>query len=104
MQKTFADFEYDHRKRKTRRKQLLERMDALTPWGALLLGFAKLMGRAVYGMSFKGFTRLRFGGRASDRPIEGRFVLLPAEKAIYRKKFHAVPRNNQHDAAGSEIP
>ena len=35
MQKTFADLEYDHKKRKTRREQFLERMDALIPWRAL---------------------------------------------------------------------
>ena len=35
MQKTFADLEYDHKKRKTRREQFLDRMDALLPWRAL---------------------------------------------------------------------
>jgi IS5 family transposase len=35
VQKTFADLEYEHKERKTRREVFLERMDALIPWGAL---------------------------------------------------------------------
>lgn len=34
-QKTFADLEYEHKKRKTRREKFLERMDALIPWKRL---------------------------------------------------------------------
>lgn len=34
-QKSFADLEYDHKKRKTRREKFLERMDALIPWKRL---------------------------------------------------------------------
>lgn len=34
-QKTFADLEYDHKKRKTRREKFLERMDGLIPWKRL---------------------------------------------------------------------
>jgi transposase, IS5 family len=34
-QKTFAELEYDHKKRKTRREKFLERMDALIPWKRL---------------------------------------------------------------------
>ena len=31
-QRSFADLEYAAKKRKTRREQFLERMDALIPW------------------------------------------------------------------------
>ena len=31
-QPTFADLEYDGKKRKTRRERFLERMDGLIPW------------------------------------------------------------------------
>ena len=31
-QQTFADVEYSHRKRKTRREQFLNTMDRLMPW------------------------------------------------------------------------
>ncbi len=31
-QPTFADLEYERKKRKTRREIFLERMDALIPW------------------------------------------------------------------------
>ncbi len=34
-QKSFADIEYDNKKRKTRREKFLERMDALIPWARL---------------------------------------------------------------------
>jgi hypothetical protein len=34
-QKSFADLEYDHKKRKTRRELFLERMDTLIPWKSL---------------------------------------------------------------------
>lgn len=34
-QKTFADLEYEHKKRKTRREKFLERMDTLIPWKRL---------------------------------------------------------------------
>jgi len=34
-QKTFADLEYEHKKRKTRREKFLERMDGLIPWKRL---------------------------------------------------------------------
>ena len=34
-QKSFADLEYDHKKRKTRREKFLERMDGLIPWQRL---------------------------------------------------------------------
>lgn len=34
-QKSFADLEYDHKKRKTRREKFLERMDGLVPWQRL---------------------------------------------------------------------
>ena len=34
-QPTFADLDYQHRKRKTRRKAFLERMDSLIPWQSL---------------------------------------------------------------------
>ena len=34
-QPTFADLEYECKKRKTRRKLFLERMDGLIPWGQL---------------------------------------------------------------------
>lgn len=34
-QKTFADVEYDRKKRKTRREEFLERMEALIPWERL---------------------------------------------------------------------
>ena len=34
-QPTFADLEYDSKKRKTRREIFLERMDALIPWEQL---------------------------------------------------------------------
>ena len=34
-QKTFADVEYDHKKRKTRREKFLDRMDGLIPWKRL---------------------------------------------------------------------
>ena len=33
-QPTFADLEYDGKKRKTRRERFLERMDGLIPWEA----------------------------------------------------------------------
>lgn len=35
VQKTFADLEYDGKKRKTRRERFLERMEALIPWERL---------------------------------------------------------------------
>jgi IS5 family transposase len=35
LQKTFADLEYDSKKRKTRRERFLERMDKLIPWSRL---------------------------------------------------------------------
>ena len=34
-QRTFADLEYDDKKRKTRRERFLERMDGLIPWERL---------------------------------------------------------------------
>ena len=34
-QPTFADLEYEGKKRKTRREVFLERMDGLIPWGEL---------------------------------------------------------------------
>ena len=34
-QPTFADLEYDGKKRKTRRERFLERMDGLIPWERL---------------------------------------------------------------------
>ncbi len=34
-QPTFADLEYEGKKRKTRREKLLERMDSLIPWEEL---------------------------------------------------------------------
>ena len=34
-QTTFADLDYQHKKRKTRREAFLERMDALIPWERL---------------------------------------------------------------------
>ena len=34
-QPTFADLEYDGKKRKTRREMFLERMDSLIPWDQL---------------------------------------------------------------------
>ena len=34
-QPTFADLEYDGKKRKTRREIFLERMDSLIPWGQI---------------------------------------------------------------------
>jgi IS5 family transposase len=34
-QPTFADLEYECKKRKTRRELFLERMDGLIPWGQL---------------------------------------------------------------------
>ena len=34
-QKTFAELEYDHKKRKTRREKFLERMEELIPWKRL---------------------------------------------------------------------
>ena len=34
-QPTFADLEYDGKKRKTRRERFLERMDGLIPWDRL---------------------------------------------------------------------
>jgi len=34
-QRTFAEAEYDHKKRKTRREKFLERMDGLIPWKRL---------------------------------------------------------------------
>ena len=34
-QPTFADLEYDGKKRKTRREMFLERMDGLIPWEKL---------------------------------------------------------------------
>ena len=34
-QPTFADLEYDGKKRKTRREIFLERMDSLIPWDQL---------------------------------------------------------------------
>lgn len=34
-QKSFADLEYEHKKRKTRREKFLERMDGLMPWKRL---------------------------------------------------------------------
>ncbi len=34
-QPTFADLEYDGKKRKTRREMFLERMDSLIPWGQI---------------------------------------------------------------------
>ena len=34
-QPTFADLEYEHRKRKTRREVFLEKMNAVIPWGRL---------------------------------------------------------------------
>ena len=34
-QKSFADLEYEYKKRKTRRQLFLERMDALIPWKRL---------------------------------------------------------------------
>ena len=35
VQKTFADLEYDNKKRKTRRERFLERMEKLIPWDRL---------------------------------------------------------------------
>ena len=40
-QKTFADLEYEHKKRKTRREKFLERMDALIPWKRLEKGIRR---------------------------------------------------------------
>ena len=34
-QKSFAELEYDNKKRKTRREKFLERMDSLIPWTKL---------------------------------------------------------------------
>ncbi len=39
-QPTFADLEYNSKKRKTRREIFLERMDSLVPWEQLEEGFA----------------------------------------------------------------
>ena len=36
IEKTFADLEYENKKRKTWRELFLNRMDALIPWDALV--------------------------------------------------------------------
>ena len=36
MERSFADLEYEIKKRKTRRERFLGKMDALIPWGKLL--------------------------------------------------------------------
>ena len=38
-QPTFADLEYECKKRKTRRELFLERMDGLIPWGSWRVAF-----------------------------------------------------------------
>ena len=54
-QPTFADLEYEGKKRKTRREVFLERMDGLIPWGELEerimpeLQIPKLRERGRYG-------------------------------------------------------
>ena len=36
MERSFADLEYETKKRKTRRERFFERMEALIPWSTLL--------------------------------------------------------------------
>ena len=44
-QPTFADLEYECKKRKTRRELFLERMDGLIPWGQLTVRHSTILSR-----------------------------------------------------------
>ena len=48
-QMTFAEVEYEGKKRKTRREKFLERMDGLIPWKKLELQLAKKYSKGKVG-------------------------------------------------------
>ena len=48
-QRTFAEAEYESKKRKTRRERFLDRMDGLIPWGKLEHQLAKKYSKGITG-------------------------------------------------------
>jgi len=58
----------------------------------------------MYGMIFTGFVRLRFGGRAPNGLIEGRFAPENPEIEVNRALCSPEPRNFRQSAANSEAP
>ena len=65
-QMSFTDYEYSFRKRKTKREEFLDMMDAITPWDEIVA-----MIKPFYYHNIRGSPGTRYRDHVSDVPPAG---------------------------------
>ena len=85
VERSFADLEYESRKRKTRRERFLERMEVLIPWERLLDQIRPYYPKAGKGSQTRALPSLPF----SQIPLSGTGGVI-CSKTAQGQAFHAV--------------